>query len=236
MNGNSPTGSSAAEEVNHAENAGGGIVPPSVKSIRQDQMVVIVVHLVFVVSGVSALLYQLVWQRSLLLLYGSNTESVAMVVSAFLTGLGLGSVAGGAISKVERAPLVLLFSGIELGIGLYGIFSLQLFHWVGEYTLTAGTLETGLLAFALVLVPTLLMGATLPLLVAYRVNTSGHVGRSVSWLYFVNTLGAGLGAFAAAVVFFSAFGLSGTVRLAATLNVISALSILSLCLLRRKQP
>jgi len=233
MNGN-PPGSSAAEELNRAKPAGGRGVSLPAQSLRQDRVVVIVVHLVFVVSGVSALLYQLVWQRSLLLLYGSNTESVAMVVSAFLIGLGLGSIAGGAISKIERAPLVLLFSGIELGIGLYGIFSLQLFHWVGEYTLTAGTLETGLLAFALVLVPTLLMGATLPLLVAYRVNTSGHVGRSVSWLYFVNTLGAGLGAFAAAVVFFSAFGLSGTVRLAAVLNVFSALSILSLCLLRRK--
>jgi predicted membrane-bound spermidine synthase len=236
MNGNPTAESSASEEANLLGPAGGGIVLPSGKSIRQDRVVVIVVHLVFVVSGVSALLYQLVWQRSLLLLYGSNTESVAMVVSAFLVGLGLGSIAGGALSKVERAPLVLLFSGIELGIGLYGIFSLQLFHLVGEYTLNAGTFETGLLAFGLVLVPTLLMGATLPLLVAYRVNTSGHVGRSVSWLYFVNTLGGALGAFAAAVVFFSAFGLSGTVRLAAALNVVSALSILSLCLLRRKQP
>jgi len=195
----------------------------------------IVVHGVFVVSGVAALLYQLIWQRSLLLLYGSNTESVAMVVSAFLIGLGFGSISGGAVSKIERAPLVLLFSGAELLIGLYGIFSLRLFHWVGEYTLTAGTLQTGALAFALVLVPTLLMGATLPLLVAYRVKENGHVGRSVSWLYFVNTLGAGLGSIAGAVVFFAAYGLAGTARIAATLNLSSALAILSLALLRRKR-
>jgi len=196
----------------------------------------VIVHLVFVVSGIAALLYQLIWQRSLLMLYGSNTESVAMVVSAFLCGLGLGSIIGGAVSRLERAPLVLLFSGAELLIGLYGLFSLRLFHWVGEVTLSAGTLQTGVLAFALVLLPTLLMGATLPLLVTYRVLATGHVGRSVSWLYFVNTLGAGLGAMAGAVVLFSAFGLAGTARMASGLNVLSALAILSLSLRRRAKP
>src|SRR6266852_4055883 len=52
------------------------------------------VHAVFILSGVSALIYQLVWQRSLMLIYGSNVESVAMVVAAFMMGLGLGSIAG----------------------------------------------------------------------------------------------------------------------------------------------
>src|SRR5438067_2281707 len=58
----------------------------------------IVVHVVFILSGVSALIYQLVWQRSLMMIYGTNVESVAMVVAAFMLGLGLGSVAGGAAS------------------------------------------------------------------------------------------------------------------------------------------
>jgi predicted membrane-bound spermidine synthase len=201
-----------------------------------DRFTSVVVHVIFVLSGVAALLYQLVWQRLLLMLYGSNTESVAMVVSAFLTGLGIGSIAGGAASRNARAPLVLLFSGAELLIGVYGIVSLRLFHWVGEYTLNAGTLEAGALAFGLVLVPTLLMGATLPLLVAFRVKASGHVGRSVSWLYFANTLGAGLGAVLAAAVFFSALGLTGTAAVASSLNAVSALSILVLCLFRPIRP
>ena len=187
----------------------------------------LIVHLVFVISGVSALIYQLVWQRSLMLIYGSNVESVAMVVAAFMTGLGLGSLAGGAVTKRPRVPLVLLFSGAELLVGVYGIFSLRLFHWVGGYTLGAGTFETGLLAFALVFVPTLFMGATLPLLVAWRVNTTSQVGRSVSWLYFVNTLGAGLGAFLAAFVFMVKSGMSGSIRVAALLNVVAAVVILA---------
>lgn len=58
-----------------------------------------VIHGVFVVSGMTALLYQLIWQRSLLVLYGSHTESVAMVVAAFLVGLGCGGLVGGILSR-----------------------------------------------------------------------------------------------------------------------------------------
>jgi predicted membrane-bound spermidine synthase len=181
---------------------------------------------VFVISGLSALLYQTVWQRSLFMLYGSNVECVAMVVSAFLLGLGLGSLVGGAISQRPGMPLIALFALCELGVGLYGLFSLHLFRWVGELTLGVGTLVAGALAFGLLLVPTLLMGATLPLLVTHQVLTHGSVGRSVSWLYFVNTLGAALGAFLAAFIWLGRFGQLGSVRLAALLNLLAASLIL----------
>jgi len=201
-----------------------------------DPLVSVVIHIVFVISGVSALLYQLIWQRSLLLLYGSNTESVAMVVAAFMVGLGLGSIAGGELSKRAGKQLVLLFSATELLIGIYGAISLRLFHWVGDYTLRAGTLETGLLAFALVFVPTLLMGATLPMLVAYRVNATGHVGHSVSWLYFVNTLGGGIGAFLAGFVLLRHFGLVGCSHFAAALNLVCAVSVFLIWKFQNNQP
>jgi predicted membrane-bound spermidine synthase len=123
---------------------------------------------------------------------------------------------------------VLLFSATELLIGLYGAISLWLFKWVGSYTLGAGTVETGLLAFALVFVPTLLMGATLPMLVAYRVNSTGSVGHSISWLYFVNTLGGGLGAFLAGFVILRRFGLAGSIQAAAALNLFCATFVLLL--------
>jgi len=214
-------------EIVHEETQTPEVCEPTAHCKKRIDPVSVVVHLVFILSGVSAVIYQLVWQRSLMMIYGSNVESVAMVVSAFMLGLGLGSVAGGAVSTCRRLPLVLLFSGSELLIGLYGILSLRLFHWVGGYTLRAGTLETGLLAFGLVFVPTLFMGATLPLLVAWRVNTTGEVGRSVSWLYFANTLGAGLGAFLGVFVFLLNSGLSGSIKTAAWLNVVAAVSILA---------
>ena len=201
-----------------------------------DALVSTVVHVVFVISGISALLYQLIWQRSLLMLYGSNTESVALVVAAFMLGLGLGSIAGGEVSKRAGARLIMLFSTTELLIGLYGLISLRVFHWVSIYTLRAGTIETGLLAFALVLLPTLLMGATLPMLVAYRVNSTGHVGHSVSWLYFVNTLGGGIGAFLAGFFLLRHFGLTGSSHIAAILNLVCAGSVFVVWKLREKRP
>ncbi len=188
---------------------------------------------VFVISGVSALIYQMVWQRLLLMIYGSNSESVAMVVAAFLMGLGIGSLLGGWISQHEKLPLVLFFSAAELGVGAYGLFSVSLFHWVGGITTGADALMTGVLAFALVFLPTLLMGATLPLLVAQQVRTTGDVGDSVSWLYFVNTLGAALGAFLAVLWLLRVTGLGGAVRVAAALNVLVALLVLVTWLVRR---
>jgi len=186
-----------------------------------------ILHGVFILSGISALIYQLVWQRALLTIYGSNVESVAMVVASFLAGLGIGSIAGGWISKSTRAPLVLLFGLAELGVGAYGLVSLKLFDAVGAMTSAqAHGLTTGALVFLLVFLPTLLMGATLPLLVAHQVRDTAHVGQSVSRLYFVNTLGAALGAFIAAHWLLGSFGMSGTVRVAASLNALAAFIVL----------
>lgn len=187
----------------------------------------VLLHVVFVLSGIAALLYQLIWQRLLLMIYGSNSESVAMVVTAFMVGLGVGSLLGGAVSGRPGAPLVLLFSGAELLIGAYGVGSVELFGRVGELTAGVGTVGTGALAFLLVCVPTLLMGATLPMLVAHRVRETSHTGRSVSLLYFANTLGAALGAFLAAFVVLNRFGLAGSAKVAAALNVVAAVIVLA---------
>ena len=185
-----------------------------------------VLFVVFAVSGVSALLYQLIWQRALLLIYGSNIESVTMVVSAFMLGLGLGSLAGGTLSKRPGASLLFLFGCIEILIGAYGALSLWLFESVGVMTEQMTGLFKGALCFTLVLIPTLLMGSTLPLLVAHYVNASRNVGYSVSMLYFVNTLGAGIGALLAAFCVLGLLGLTKSVFLAVTLNVLAGITIL----------
>ncbi len=177
-------------------------------------------YLVFLVSGFAALIYQVVWQRSLFAIYGINVESVTMVVTAFMLGLGLGSLAGGAISKDPTRPALLLFSLVEFGIGLFGFFSLGLFHWVGSFTLGMSTLGTFFITFVLVLFPTMLMGATLPLLVSHLVRASGNVGKSVGTLYFVNTLGSAFASAAAVMYLMGNHGQAGSVRIAALLNFI----------------
>src|SRR5262252_2964924 len=116
----------------------------------------------FFLSGFPALLYQIVWQRTLFAVYGVNIESVTVVVAAFMLGLGLGSLLGGRWSRLRAPSPLLLFAAIEAGIGLCGLVSLELFAAVGRVTLHVSTTGTGLITFAMVLLPTLLMGATLP--------------------------------------------------------------------------
>jgi spermidine synthase len=185
-------------------------------------------YLLFFLSGFPALIYQIVWQRTLFAIYGVNIESVTIVVSTFMLGLGLGSLAGGRISKSPRAPLLLLFGGVELGIAAYGVVSLPLFHRVARFSAGAPAFETGLLSFALVLIPTVLMGATLPLLVAQLVKLSGNVGRSVGILYFVNTLGSAAACFLTAKLTMPYLGMSRSVAVAAAINVAVGSAVLAL--------
>lgn len=187
----------------------------------------ILLHAVFFLSGFASLLYQIVWQRALFRLYGTNVESVTLVVTAFMLGLGLGSLAGGALSAREGISRVRAFGTMELAIGTYGVFSLPLFRAIGTWAGDAAGMEVGLSALAGVLVPTLLMGATLPLLVADAVGRSGNVGRSVGGLYFINTLGAAVGSLGAGLWALGALGETGSVRLAAGTNFAVGLVVLA---------
>ena len=191
------------------------------------------IYLVFFLSGFAALLYQIVWQRALYAIYGINVESVTMVVTAFMLGLGLGSLAGGVVSRDPKRPVLLMFSLVELGIGLFGIVSLAVFHAVGNVTLGMSALATFLVTFLLVLVPTLLMGSTLPLLVAHHVRANKNVGKSVGTLYFVNTLGSAFASAAAVLFIMGRAGQAGSVRFAALLNV--SVSLLAYIAHRRAQ-
>ncbi len=191
------------------------------------------IYLVFFLSGFAALLYQIVWQRALYAIYGINVESVTMVVTAFMLGLGLGSLGGGAVSKDPKRPVLLMFSLVELGIGLFGAVSLSVFHAVGDATLGMSAVGTFFVTFFLVLLPTLLMGSTLPLLVAHLVRDSGNVGKSVGTLYFINTLGSAFASAASVLFVLGHAGQTGSVRIAAVLNL--TVSLLAYVAHRRSQ-
>jgi predicted membrane-bound spermidine synthase len=177
------------------------------------------IYAIFLLSGFAALLYQIVWQRALYAIYGINIESVTMVVTAFMLGLGLGSLAGGVVSKDPKRPVLLYFSLVELGIGIFGAASLTVFHAVGNVTLGMSAGATFVVTFLLVLVPTVLLGSTLPLLVAHLVRENKNVGKCVGSLYFVNTLGSAFASAASVLFILGTAGQSGSVRLAALLNV-----------------
>src|ERR1700753_1607285 len=78
-------------------------------------------------SGFPALIYQLTWQRALFRIFGVNSESVTIVVAAFMLGLGLGSLAGGWVSKHLKIGLLPLLASIELATAAFGLISLGVF-------------------------------------------------------------------------------------------------------------
>ena len=173
----------------------------------------------FFMSGFSALIYQIVWQRALFTIYGTNSESIAVVVAVFMLGLGLGSLLGGELSRREIASPVKLFAMAEAGIGLFGLASLPLFGWLGVVTAGVGIATAGVIAFVVLLFPTLLMGATLPLLVGHLVKLDPNVGVVVGDLYYVNTLGSAVSCVLAALLLFSLLGMVGIVVVAALINI-----------------
>jgi predicted membrane-bound spermidine synthase len=172
----------------------------------------------FFCSGFPALIYQIVWQRALFAIYGVNVQSVAVVVSAFMLGLGIGSLVGGRLSEKFPKSGILIFGICELGVAAFGLISLQLFHWAASHTSGSGLGATIVFSFLLLIIPTMLMGATLPLLVEQLVRTSKSVGYSVSTLYFVNTLGSAIACFVCATTLMRNFGQSGSVTIAACIN------------------
>lgn len=196
----------------------------------------VMLYPIFLLSGFAALLYQIVWQRSLFRMLGTSTESVTMVVTAFMLGLGLGSLTGGAVSTRARWPLLVVFGTLELGIGAFGLGSLRLFAWAASVTGSAAGLEIGAVAFLLVFLPTLLMGATLPILVAELVRRSGNVGGSVGRLYFANTLGSALGSVAAGLWILGALGQERAVLVAALTNFAVAGAVLAAQAAFRRRP
>lgn len=174
--------------------------------------------ILFFVSGFPALIYQIIWQRALFAIFGSNIEAVTLVVSAFMLGLGLGSLAGGGLSSHPRIRPLLVFGIFELVIGVFGVASLTIIEFVGSVTVGFGGAGTFFVSFLTVLLPTFLMGATLPLLLMHLVSRNGEVGRSVSVLYSVNTWGSAIACFVGAFLVFGALGMQGSVYLAAAIN------------------
>jgi spermidine synthase len=203
---------------------GGGMIADESRARWRAQSAPLI--LLFFLSGFPALIYQIVWQRALFSIYGINIESVTNVVTVFLLGLGLGSLLGGALAQRAGEWLIPMFCAAELGISVYGFYSLRLFRWLAETTAGAPLLEAGVYSFLLVLLPTILMGSTLPLLVTYFVRGSGNVGQSVGQLYFVNTVGSAVACFCAAMFLLRDLGQSGAVATAAMLNAAIAIAAL----------
>jgi spermidine synthase len=220
--GEGPSGSTPAAAIVRAHADAGPLERSSNARVTARGGSLASVASLFVVSGVAALLYQLLWQRRLFTLYGVNIESVTVIVTIFMLGLGLGSLLGGLVSARLPARALLLFGCCELGIGVFGAFSRGLIEAVGRRTLESSLPVRTAAIFGLLFVPTVLMGATLPLLVEHVTRRLRHVGG------FVNTVGSALACWLAADALFPTLGLTGTTFVAVALNGAVGLSALAL--------
>lgn len=178
----------------------------------------------FYISGIAALIYQVCWQRLLFEAFGVDIESVTIIVSTFMLGLGLGALIGGHLADRYPHHALALFALIELAIAAFGVLSPWLIRQVGAVAVRSSLPTIAAVNFLLLLLPTMLMGATLPILVRHVMRLYRNIGVSIGLLYFANTLGAAFGAALSGMVVLYYFGLTATIYLAGSLNVaVSAL-------------
>jgi spermidine synthase len=196
----------------------------------------------FLLSGAAGLMYQVAWVRILSLIFGVTIHAVSAVLAGFMLGLATGSFLGGRLATTVRSPL-LAYALIELGIGASGLLTPAAFAVLRDayppiYQAFAG-LEAGVaglpvlgaiagtlphlvrvaLAFLIMLIPTTLMGATLPVVLQSSLARGWSLGGTVSLLYAVNTAGAIAGTVGAGFFLIAETGVSGAIRIAATLNL-----------------
>lgn len=189
----------------------------------------------FFVSGIPALIYQVAWQRILCLHSGTGIYSIAMVVAAFMMGLGIGNQLGGMLS-VRWTPrqCLFIFALAETTIGLFALVSCALYYdqlYHRGFWTAARWWQLGLAHFTALVLPTTLMGATLPLLVRATVLRTDVAGRIVSRLYGANALGAAAGAAVTPWILIGFCGIRGAVAVGAAANC--AVAVGALLLLRR---
>jgi len=191
------------------------------------------IYILFLLSGCTGLIYELVWVRELILILGGTTYAITTVLVAFMSGLALGSFLGGKLSDRLRQP-GRSYGLLEIGIGLYGLAVPLLFgaadplyRTLYPHVAEMPWLLTGvrfLVGSIVLLLPTTCMGATLPILVHYVTHEGQSFGKSVGRLYGINTLGAVLGTMAAGFWLIPAFGLTHTTWIAATVNLFIGLA------------
>ena len=194
----------------------------------------------FFLSGAAGLVYEVIWVRLIDKIIGAAPFAVATVLSVFMAGLALGSYLSGRIVDrfSRRATLLALYGGIEIGIGVYAllvplliqtlqpiyqsIYDRLLNHfWCYPFAAFIGCVF-------ILIVPTSLMGATLPVLCRFYVMRLKHIGSRTGWLYGLNTIGAALGVILCGFVLIKSLGVFMTLVLFASINGVIGLSCLLL--------
>ncbi len=187
----------------------------------------LIVYLCFFLSGISALFYEVAWLSRIQLVMGHSIYALTTVICAYLAGLALGALFFPRLQKIG-VNCFWLYILAEFLIGLYGLgfqsfLNLVQAPYLGlvskfEFSITTLSLIQFVFCGALVVIPTMLMGTTLPLLADYLFEGEDEVSRNVPTLYGINTIGACAGSFAAGFIILPWLGYTKTMLLAAWIN------------------
>lgn len=193
------------------------------------------VYLYFFISGITALVYEIIWTRQLTLVFGHTVYSVSIVLSAFMAGLGCGSYVWGhvidrAVARQEGTSPLLVYGRIEILIFVisamlslifseFDVFYAWMHRWLPESPVLFNTVKA-VLAFLLMFIPTTFMGAALPIISKYYVTDNTRLDTQIGYLYSINTLGAVAGCLLTGFIFISSFGILQTALFASCANLI----------------
>ena len=200
-----------------------------------------IVWLIFIFSGASGLIYEVIWMRQFTLIFGSTVFATSTVLTAFMAGLALGSFYfGRKIDESDQSPLR-IYALLEAGIGAFCLVWPLILSVLGAlyvlihrnvtsefYTLS---LIRFLLTFAIILIPSTLMGGTLPVLTRFFVKRLEQLGTNIGVLYALNTFGAVVGTVAAGFFLLEAFGIRWTLGIGIAINF--AVAAIALALAQR---
>jgi len=206
--------------------------------------VVIGALVIFAVSGFCAMSYEVIWAKLLGLIVGPTTYSFTIVLVTFISGLALGSMLFGWLGDKTKRPIWLLISTqIVAGLLVLGIsqllgnsqlfFSKVLFTFKEHFALLS--LSKVVILFIFMVLPTLCLGATFPLVSKIYTRSVSKVGRSIGVAYAINTVGAVLGSFCAGFVLIPQFGKENSLSLVIGLQLLTSLVIAGIIVIRSKE-
>jgi spermidine synthase len=188
------------------------------------------IFIIFILSGAAGLIYEVVWSRQLVLVFGNTTQAVSAILTGFFGGMAIGSALGGRLADRVRRPLR-MYALLELALVVVVLLTpvtFLLLHDVyrGAFdALVANPRLLALVRFGLSLLAlgpsTVLMGATLPTLTRYLSRGASGLSAAFGQLYAANTCGAIIGTMAAGFVLIELLGLSGALRVGAGCSAIA---------------
>lgn len=185
----------------------------------------------FLCSGATALVYEVVWSKFLAQMLGSTIQAQTVVLAVFMGGLALGNKLAGRWSDGATSPLK-WYGYLELAIGIYAFFFPQIYKLADATFVSLGSkvfnqpalllTVKAALSVSLLLIPTVLMGGTLPVLAAWLQKHSAEAGRNSARFYSMNSLGAVLGSGLAGFYLIRSWGMVATLQATALVNIIIA--------------